>query len=127
MPGALGSELVPALTPTRKQPLRFSVRSRTGPRQTGRGGVEGGGRRPISEGNLSSLVLTTSRLHPGSVQRGIPYEPLFRFGSQSSQTVVITLRGLVPIFRKFSFKPVTFGAEECSLWEQLFWAGSFPS
>lgn len=29
------------------------------------------------------------------------------FGAQNRQTVVILRRGLVPVFRKFSFRPIT--------------------
>lgn len=35
-------------------------------------------------------------------------EPLFRFGSPNEQTVVILLQGLVPVFRIFSSRPITF-------------------
>lgn len=69
---------------------------------------------------MSCLVLPVGRRGSKSwahLVRSGPPERLFRFGSQNRQTVVIMLRGLVPVFRKSSSRLITCFCERRSLRE----------
>lgn len=52
-------------------------------------------------------------------------EPLLQRGSQSRQTVVIMLEVWCRFLENSHPDLLHSSAEGCSLWEQLFWAGSF--